>query len=64
LHFLLNVHFCLPKNEPKKAAVHLAFGFPALLTKSRRLGKSFPLRDTPPSRFSALGYAARLREMA
>jgi hypothetical protein len=28
------------KNEPKKAANHLAFDAPALLTKSSRLGKS------------------------
>jgi hypothetical protein len=43
----MNVHFlCLPKeNEPKeRAARHLAFGCPALLAKSGRLGKSLSLR--------------------
>jgi hypothetical protein len=37
---------------------------PVLLTKSRRLGKSHPLRGAPPSRFTAFCCAARLREMA
>ena len=46
----------------------LAFGFPVLLIKCRRLGKSRSLcpvfRGTPPSRSAALYSAARLREMA
>ena len=54
----LFVHFCLPKNEPKKAADHLDPHFmrdcPVLLEKSRRLGMSLTLRRVVILLFPAL----------
>jgi hypothetical protein len=66
--------FLFAQKRTKKGSqslVPLSAEFPALLIKSRLLGKSYPFRDvytplrgTPPSRFTAFYFAARLREIA
>ncbi len=64
LSFLSIVHFCLPKNEPKRAADHLVprCGTPPRCSqKKRATSKS---RCTPPSRLSVFCSAAWLCETA
>jgi hypothetical protein len=63
ISFFQFVHFCLSKNEPKRAAVHLASQRLTALRCSQKADAS-ECRFARPSRFSAFCFAAWLREMA
>ena len=60
---IIIVHFCVPKNEPKRAAVHLVSQRLTTLRSLKRTDAS-ESRFAPPNRFSVLFCAAWLREMA
>ena len=54
LYFYVHFFTCIKKRTKESAAVHLAFGYPVLLTKCRRLGKSLALRRVVYLHFGAL----------